>query len=347
MKLRYILFFFLSGLIFSCKNPDIIQQNISEKHGDTLHLNLAGINRNYNPHSITNQDDKIVAWQIYEGLLKYNPRNLVLTPALAKYWIFGEESKKYTFFLRTNAYFHKNDCFNTAEKTKKITASDIKYSFEKLCTFSEEQKHIPLNMIEIVGAEEYFNATKYIAPKQGITGIEVLNDSTLNISIKAPNSLFIYSLAEINMVVIPHEAIEMYGNESFVGSGPFCLDNHQQNTDNLLLYRNDLYYFKDNEGFPLPYFNNIEIAFEENIDKEISLFENEIIDVVFNLPTKTITPFLEKHVNEFKGENLKYVMEKDESSGLTPSYIVYTSKLKNMTSNRKNYIDFTRVYFEE
>ena len=334
-------------LFFSCNTGEKKQVPISLKHGGVLHLNEPDFGWNFNPHSINNQADKNVANQVFEGLIKYNPKNLTIAPALTKYWIFGEGGKQYTFFLRTNAFFHQNECFATPDKTRKIVAADFKYSFEKLCTYSNEKQTIPIALKEIVGAEEYFNATKKVKPRKGISGIEVVNDSTLNINIKAPNSLFINSLAGLGMVVLPKEGIEMYGEENYVGCGPFYFNGKPKKGEKLILVRNENYYFKDMEGFSLPYFANIEISFIDSGENEIELFENGGLDIVFNVPAKVIPGFLDKHADKFKRENPQYILSKDEAGGLQPTYILQHSNLKNFTTNRHNFIDYTRVYFEK
>ena len=347
--MRYYLLASLFVLfITSCVTKDEKKSFISERHGGVLKINETEYSWNLNPHNITSQVDKNIANQIYEGLVKYNPKNLTLAPALTKYWIFTEGGKKYTFFLRTNAYFHENACFNNPEKARKVNALDFKYSFEKLCTHSEYQTSLPEVMEDIVGAENYFNATKNnVKPRAGIKGIKVVNDSTLNIIVKAPNSLFINLLADLKMVVMPKEAIEMYGEEIFVGCGPFYLAEKPFKSEKLILSRNENYFFNDNKGNPLPYFNKIEITFVKSIEKEIELFEQENLDIVFGIPATIIPPFLDKHKTVFKSENPLYILSKDKAGGMEPIYILQHSYLKNFTSNRHNFIDFTRVYFEK
>lgn len=339
--------FFTAIALTSCISTPKQDPYISEKHGGTLKINEQAFSWNFNPHTIDNQSEKNIARQIYDGLLKYNPRNLTLAPSIAKYWIFSEGGKKYTFYLRTNAWFHKNECFMNAEKTRKITAQDFKYSFEKLCTYSESQTVLPQVMEVIVGGKKYFNATKNVKPKKGIIGIEVVNDSTLNVLIEAPNSLFINLFAEINMVVIPKEAIEMYGEESYVGSGPFFIPEKPVNSKKLILKRNENYFFADSKGNSLPYFDQIEVSFEDSKEKQIEMFVNKQLDIVFDLPSEIIPPFLEKYKEAFKGEKPLYIVSKDKAGGLEPSYILQHSYLKSFASNRHNFIDYTRVYFEK
>ena len=202
-------------------------------------------------------------------------------------------------------------------------------------------------MKEIVGAVEYFNATKNVKPQKGIKGIEVVNDSTLNILIKAPSSLFINSFAEITLVVIPKEAIEMFGEESYVGSGPFFIPEKPGNSEKLILKRNENYFFADNKGNSLPYFDLIEICFEDSKEKQMEMFVNRQLDIVFDLPSDIIPRFLEEHKEAFKGEKPLYKVSKDKAAGIEPTYILQHTYVKNLSSNRLGLIDYTRVFFEK
>lgn len=116
---KITIIFFTVIALTSCKSTPKQDSFISEKHGGTLKINEQEFSWNFNPLTIDNQADKNIAYQIYDGLLKYNPRNLTLAPSIAKYWIFGEGGKKYTFYLRTNAWFHKNECFKNEKKQER------------------------------------------------------------------------------------------------------------------------------------------------------------------------------------------------------------------------------------
>ncbi|NOZ47812.1 MAG: hypothetical protein GXO79_13675 [Chlorobi bacterium] len=347
MFYRKIAYWSILVLLISCNSGKNEKQMLSTRHGGTLHINEPGFTWNLNPHQIQDENNKVIAYQIYEGLLRYNPKNLILTPGLAKYWVFKNNGTDYVFYLRTNAYFHKNKCFKTPDNTRKIIAEDFVYSFKKLCTFSQKQKTFPIQLAEILGAEEYFNISKNGIEPPDIKGIKAINDSVLQISIKKPNSLFINVLAEINMAVIPKEAVDLYGDAIFTGSGPFYLKSFETGQKKLTLYRNKNYYFKDRKGFSLPYFNEIEISFIHSVDKEIELFEQGSLDIIFDIPSRIITPFLNSHINDFKGERAKFILIKDEAGGLKPTYILQYNYIKNFSSNRHNIIDFTRVYFQK
>jgi len=338
--------YFLAFLFFlnCCNTTEKNTAFISQKHGDTLHINETTFTGNLNPHTITAQGDKNIAVQIFEGLVKYNPKNLTITPALCKYWVFSDEGKKYTFFLRTNAYFHKSECFKTKSKTRKITAADFKYSFEKLCNY-QNGENIPQTMIDIVGAEEYFAATKTVNPKTGIPGIEVVNDSTLTLTIKSSNTLFINSLAELNMVIVAHEAIDKYGENNGIGCGPFYLANDMQQKT-VILKRNTNYYFNNSQGKPLPYFDAIQVYNIKSQEKELAFFEQNKLDILCDISSDYIPSFLEKHNLKFKSESPDYIITKDNSGGLNPTYTLHHSYVKDFYTNRHNYIDYTRVYFK-
>ena len=93
MKYSKIFIPVLLVVLFSCQTVEEKETPISAKHGGLLKINIPGFTWNFDPQTIEKQGDYHIAAQVYDGLLKYNPRNLTMTPAIAKYWVFGDEGR--------------------------------------------------------------------------------------------------------------------------------------------------------------------------------------------------------------------------------------------------------------
>ena len=105
------------------------------------------------PGKIEDATSAKIAGQIHDGLVNFNPKDLTIVPCIAKDWSINENHTEYTFYLRTNVYFHADPCFGN-DATRKVVANDFKYSFELLCNDDFE---VSYNMFihKIVGAQEF------------------------------------------------------------------------------------------------------------------------------------------------------------------------------------------------
>lgn len=54
-----------------------------------------------------------------------------IKPCLAERWEISSDQLEYTFYLRSDVYFHENACFGQ-RKTRKLVAADFLYSFNRI-----------------------------------------------------------------------------------------------------------------------------------------------------------------------------------------------------------------------
>jgi peptide/nickel transport system substrate-binding protein len=64
--------------------------------------------------------------QLYNGLLQLDS-NLQLIPSIAKKWQVSENGLEYRFTLRSDVFFHENECFGKL-KTRRVIANDFVFS---------------------------------------------------------------------------------------------------------------------------------------------------------------------------------------------------------------------------
>ncbi|MBX2829174.1 MAG: ABC transporter substrate-binding protein [Flavobacteriaceae bacterium] len=226
----------------------------------------------YNEHSNISSLDPAFArnpqniWpsnQLFNGLVQLDD-SLNIQPDIAKRWEINDTTLTYQFFLRDDAYFHKNEAFGT-DSTRTVTAHDFEYSFNRLL---DPQVASP-------GSWVLSNVDHFLAE----------NDTTFTIQLKQPFPAFLGLLSMRYCSVVPKEAVEFYGNEFRshpVGTGPFQFKLWEENVK-LVFRKNPLYFEKDEEGIPLPYLEAVAITFLPDKQSEFLQFAQGKIDFISGL----------------------------------------------------------------
>jgi len=226
----------------------------------------------YNEHSnITSLDpafakDQRNIWavnQIYNGLVRLND-SLHIQPDLAKSWTISEDGKTYKFQLRDDVFFHESEVFG-AKKTRKVIASDLEYSFNRLL---DKKVASPGGWV-----------------LQSVENFKAENDSVFVMQLKQPFPPFLGLMSMKYCSVVPREAVEFYGNEfraNPVGTGAFQFKLWVENTK-LVLRRNPNYFEKDEKGEQLPYLEAVAITFLPDKQSEFLQFIQGNIDFMKSL----------------------------------------------------------------
>lgn len=264
--------------IFSC-NPSASVDTSVGASGGCLKTNASEGFRTLVPVAIDEKSNFHIASQIYEGLVRFD-KDLKVIPAIARAWAISADKKKYQFFLRKDVSFHDDSCFKNG-KGRFVNVEDIRFCFEKLCSNSSDNRQYPLTFKDrVVGAESFFNKTS-----QHLEGIEIINDSTLAISLLRPDPNFLHVLCMTGCYIYPKEAVAYYGQgmmQHAVGTGPFAIGFASEKK--LLLVKNRKYWGKDEEGRQLPYLDSICWSAITDRTQELKLFKNTHIDFVYGVP---------------------------------------------------------------
>lgn len=341
-RMQLLLFAFV--LIFvSCKN-ETSDSGCTKPVKDNISYNEPDIYRTLFPHSAKDVVSTHIITQIYEGLVKYNPRSLVVEPAIAEKWSVDETGTEYIFNIRDSVFFHDDACF-PGGKGRVITAEDIKFSFYLLCTKNAENFNFFGTLDKIKGAKEYYLQSDSLVETSQIEGIQVLNDKEIKIILENENPLFIYFLANPAAVIVPREAFEKYGYKCSVGSGPYKVLQLAENNNPLKLIKNQYYYKKDSTGCSLPYIDSVYISFNGSIQKELKLFEEGKIDFIAGLSESNVPGFLEKNIAKFESNPPEYVLNQSEEEAETGIYNLTRSYVNGFYSNRMNFIDLSLIFF--
>ena len=162
--------------------------------------------RDYDPATTYSSGNKLV----FSGLVSFDPR-LNLTPDIAETWEVSEDGTVYTFHLRENARFHSN---------RFVTAKDVIYSWERAASPQLASDTVLTYLGDIVGVRE-------MAAGQAdhISGLQAINDLTLQVTIDAPKPYFLLKLTFPTAFVVDQENVET--GEEWVrtpnGTGPYRL----------------------------------------------------------------------------------------------------------------------------
>lgn len=150
--------------------------------------------------------------QIFEGLVQWNEKNEIV-PNLAEKWEMSQDGKTYTFHIRSGVKFHNG---------RILTAADFKYSFERACDPKLKSPTASNYLKDIVGVVERLDRKA-----SEISGIRVLNDSTLEIALDAFKPYWLGNMTYPCAFAVCKEDVEKNGGrideKSAVGTGPFKL----------------------------------------------------------------------------------------------------------------------------
>ena len=180
------------------------------------------------PALTSDTSSAFVVVEVFSGLVTIDP-NLDIVPDIATGWEVSNEGRTFTFGLRDDVVFHDG---------KPVTAHDFKYSMERALDPATESTVADLYLNDIVGASAKLRGTA-----NSVSGIRVLDDYTLEITIDAPKPYFLAKLTYPTAFVVDQENVESGSDWTSRpnGTGAFKLAEWVIG-ERIRLERNDLYY---------------------------------------------------------------------------------------------------------
>jgi peptide/nickel transport system substrate-binding protein len=317
-----------------------------EKYGGTLRINTNDVPDIIFPGQVLKSSEHIIILQVYSGLVKYNTRTFDIEPSLAKNWKIIDNGLTYRFTLQPNAFFQDDPCFKNG-KGRKIVASDIKYSIEKICQLHLLSQHEFSNqIINIVGAEVLSNLQIF---DKNITfsGIQVVNDSVVEFKLTKADDLFLHFLAGTNSLVFAKESFVAYGYKNLVGSGAYSFKYAEIKGHAITMIANPSYFGMNRQKEKLPFIDTIIVSFITSPPKELQLFEMGLLDVVLNVNEEYVSSFLDKHIDRFQSDPPYFIMKQTTDTNNLINISFVRSNVQGLNLNSLGYFDFTELYFKE
>ena len=169
---------------------------------------------------------------LFSGLVRLD-RDLQVVPDLAESWELSTDRTVYTFNLRSDVRFHDGRPF---------TAEDVKYSWERAADPALESSTALTYLGDIVGVKARLGGEA-----DDVAGIEVVDDTTLRVTIDAPKSYFLQKLVYPTAYIVDRTNVESGEGWTDAPNGTGAFKLKVWNKDDLLVVeRNDHFY----EGAP-------------------------------------------------------------------------------------------------
>ena len=203
-----LLLFLIASLFLTASAPptlDIqigvpLDQAIVYSGGESANL------RDYDPATTYSSGDKL----IFSGLVSLDT-NLNIRPDLAETWEVGAGGTVYTFHIHPDAKFHDG---------RDVTAQDVVFSWERAASPELQSDTVLTYMGDIVGVHE-----KYFGQADSISGLKVIDEKTLQVTIDAPKPYFLMKLTFPTSFIVDKDNVSL--GEEWVkqpnGTGPYKL----------------------------------------------------------------------------------------------------------------------------
>jgi ABC-type transport system substrate-binding protein len=235
--------------------------------------------------------------QIFEGLVRFDPRTQEYTGAIADEWEVSEDGLTYTFHLRDGVLFHESE--GVTYESREVSAEDIVWNYEMALNPDTEISIHAEGMTSIKGAAAFT-----AGETDTVEGVQALDEDTVQITLEVPDRLFLINGI---LAIISPEAYEQLGAAQFnsqpVGTGAFQFVEWLPE-DHLTLAANPDYYVEGVPGIPGIHFMN----YADSNTAALAYRANEV-DFLFAFPTGQLTAlkgeFAEEY-NELPGLHVRY-----------------------------------------
>jgi len=346
MRKLTILFSIFTILLSSCADNKKEVTKINENNfGGILNFSIISSVNSIVPAYLTDISSTQISSQVFEGLIKFNPKNLSIENGIAKKWNVDTSGYVYTFQLYDNVYFHDDPCFKNS-KGRNVTSEDVKYTIYFLATKSDKNKNFFGTVDKIKGAKEYYEASANGKPDFEIEGFKKIDDYKFTITLTSKNFPLIEFLANPAAAIIPKEGIEKYGDKCLVGCGPFIVKSINPDK-NIILTRNNQYFKKDKKDNYLPYLDTINIAYVRTARTKLRMFGEGKLDIATSIDNENATNFLDKNIKAFEGKNPKYKLMSANILNNNSLQNIMLGNIEGFYTNSYNYIDLSIIYLKQ
>ncbi|MBC7532409.1 MAG: ABC transporter substrate-binding protein [Oligoflexus sp.] len=189
---------------------------------------------------------------LYDTLVQYNylKRPYELEPALLEKMPEKQADGTYLFTIRKGVKFHDNAAF-PGGKGRELSSDDAIFTLKRFADANVNDRSYSLMQGVIDGMDAFRELSKkapkpFDYAKNEIAGIKKVDAYTFKIKFTKDSPLNIFPLAATPMSIVPHEAVEKYGDDfakNPVGTGPFIMKSYSRRGTTVLA-RNPNYWEK-------------------------------------------------------------------------------------------------------
>ena len=181
------------------------------------------------PHWAEDTRSGFLVNEVFGGLVTIDPFDFSVAPDLAERWKLNEDGTVYTFYLRPDARFHDG---------KLVSAWDVKWSMERVADPNTRSPVVDQYLGDVVGV-----ADKLAGNSRQVSGVQVVDDLTVRVTIDAPKAYFLSKLTYPTGFVLDRDNVEIgrHWTQQPNGTGPFRLGEYHVGKV-LRLSRNEYYH---------------------------------------------------------------------------------------------------------
>jgi oligopeptide transport system substrate-binding protein len=145
------------------------------------------------PACASDADSAAYIVEIFSGLVSFD-KDLKVIPDIAETIDVSPDGLVYTFHLRNNVEFH--------DASRRVVADDFKFSIERAVNPDTQSTVGEVYLDDIVGVDEFIAGSA-----DEVSGIKVINDGTLEITIKEPIVYFLDKLTYPTAYVVDRREV--------------------------------------------------------------------------------------------------------------------------------------------
>ena len=210
------------------------------------------------PHLTTDATSAQIIVEVFGGLVTID-KDLNVVADLAESWDISYDGRVYTFRIRPDATFHDG---------KPVTAENVRWSLERATNPLTESPNVDQYLGDIVGVQ-----AKIAGDALEISGVKVINERTIEITIDGSKSFFLAKLTYPTAFVLDKENVEANPKNWFRkpnGTGPFRMTEYKVG-ETLVLSRH--------EGYHLGPAKIAEVEMILSGGTSMLMYENDEIDI--------------------------------------------------------------------
>ncbi|MCB0107891.1 MAG: ABC transporter substrate-binding protein [Caldilineaceae bacterium] len=222
------------------------------QRGGTLTVVLPGTVTSLDPALVRGYDMQVLILSLYEPLVKLDAER-VAQPALAEAWEVSEDGLQWTFTLRPDVIFHHGTA---------LQAQDVVHTFTRV--------------LDPDFGSPYRQILQFVA------GVEALDASTVQFTLRGPNIEFPQYLSAYATCIVPHDRSDEELATAPSGTGPFRLTEYVPG-ESAYTVRNESYRIPD-----LPYLDEVRHVYMTESATQITALTSGTADVLWQVGVESL-----------------------------------------------------------